>query len=109
MVGMTGCGRRDDRLGNGRRWMERVQAVLPDGVAVVTFHDIHNGWDDGVMIACGKSHGDVIVWAHGLGEMPDIEAQAISLSRHLLAKEALRLEYERAVDDSFARFYRGAT
>lgn len=84
----------------------QIAALLPPDMSITRVGSIHKGYDDGVTIACGESKSTVIVWAYGLGEMPDIEARTISLTRHLQAAEEIRLAGLRARDESFAWFYR---
>lgn len=87
------------------RATDKIEGLLPEEARIERVGAIHGGWDDGVTIAIGESRATVIVYAHNMGEMPDIEAQTISLVRHLEAREQIRAIDRRADDNSFIWLY----
>lgn len=95
----------DSRMDMLNRVGDQIAALLPPGVKIERIGAIHNGYDDGATLVCGESRGTVIIWAYGRGEMPNIEAQTVSIAQALLAREEVRLADIRARDDTVARFY----
>lgn len=98
-----------DYLAEANAYGDRVEQLLaeePD-IRVVCCTAIHNGWDDGVIIACGETQHTIVVRIakpYGMKEM-DIESQVKFAIPAIRAREASRLADIEAVQSTVARFY----
>lgn len=90
-----------------QRASEAVEALLDgDDVRIVFVGACHGGWDDCLILECGKTKATIMITVHGHPTYRDVTAQTRDILPFLRKREAERLADEAIIDGTMARFYR---
>jgi hypothetical protein len=95
-----------DRAARLLTYVDRIKALISgqQDICVVEAKSLHDGYDDGVIIACGETKGTIICWLYS-GRKMDIDSQVHSIIPRLRDIEAKRVFEASSVDATVARFY----